>query len=207
MTHHARRLYDYHVWANQRVFEHLGSLPADVYDQPVQSVFGSISEVLLHVYTVDTLWLAVMHDVGSEEITAALNRARQETQDISAEELEAKFEELSEQYIAFLDDQEDLDRPVTPHHPHLGPLHTQLSELVKHVANHGTYHRGNITAMLRQLGHRGVPTDYAFYLYEAARRLSHLSFSSSVPARAMTSPCRAGRAPAAARRPRSAEAG
>ncbi|MEH7531611.1 DinB family protein, partial [Priestia megaterium] len=32
--------------------------------------------------------------------------------------------------------------------------------------NHGTYHRGNITAMLRQLGHPGVMTDYVLYLYE-----------------------------------------
>ncbi|MEK3724277.1 DinB family protein [Paenibacillus sp. FSL H8-0034] len=44
-------------------------------------------------------------------------------------------------------------------------LNVPLVELVQHVVNHGTYHRGNITAMLRQLGHKGVPTDYIFYLY------------------------------------------
>lgn len=34
------------------------------------------------------------------------------------------------------------------------------------IVNHGTYHRGNLTVMLRQLGRSGVSTDYIFYLYE-----------------------------------------
>ncbi len=51
-------------------------------------------------------------------------------------------------------------------HPNFGRLETQLSELVQHVVNHGTYHRGNFTTMLRQLGHQGASTDYIFYLYE-----------------------------------------
>ncbi|MEC5258611.1 DinB family protein [Bacillus amyloliquefaciens] len=29
--------------------------------------------------------------------------------------------------------------------------------------NHGTYHRGNISAMLHQMGYKGVPTDYIFF--------------------------------------------
>jgi uncharacterized damage-inducible protein DinB len=37
--------------------------------------------------------------------------------------------------------------------------------MILHVVNHGTYHRGNITAMLRQMGYASVPTDYGIYLY------------------------------------------
>lgn len=37
--------------------------------------------------------------------------------------------------------------------------------MVLHVVNHGTYHRGNISAMLHQLGDSSVMTDYAFYWY------------------------------------------
>ncbi len=42
---------------------------------------------------------------------------------------------------------------------------TSLSEMILHVVNHGTYHRGNISAMLHQLGDSSVMTDYAFYWY------------------------------------------
>ncbi|WP_313897918.1 DinB family protein [Brevibacillus sp. FSL L8-0520] len=41
---------------------------------------------------------------------------------------------------------------------------------MQHVVNHGTYHRGNIAAMLRQQGYAGVPTDYVFYLYELSQQ-------------------------------------
>jgi len=51
-------------------------------------------------------------------------------------------------------------------HPKYGRLNTRFSEIVHHVVNHGTYHRGNIAAMLRQLGYSSIPTDFVFYLYE-----------------------------------------
>ncbi|NHM32597.1 DinB family protein [Neobacillus terrae] len=35
------------------------------------------------------------------------------------------------------------------------------------MANHGTYHRGNITAMLWSLGHKSTSTDYIYFLREA----------------------------------------
>jgi uncharacterized damage-inducible protein DinB len=48
-------------------------------------------------------------------------------------------------------------------------MKTSVSELVPHVVNHGTYHRGNITAMLRQMGYASVSTDYGIYLYLKTR--------------------------------------
>lgn len=165
MKHRALELYDYHVWANNRVFERLKELPADICHQPVQSVFPSIFEVLVHIYLVDTTWLGVMRGDGFGEIRALVVRLQDETKGKSIEEMEVLFVELSKQYNAFFDCQEDLDRPVSGEHPRFGRLETRLSQLVQHVVNHGTYHRGNITAMLRQLGHAGVPTDYVFYLY------------------------------------------
>ncbi|MEC2456617.1 DinB family protein, partial [Bacillus cereus] len=44
-------------------------------------------------------------------------------------------------------------------------LETSILELVQHVVNHGTYHRGNITAMIRQLGHSSTMMDFVLYLH------------------------------------------
>lgn len=44
-------------------------------------------------------------------------------------------------------------------------MNTSAAELVPHVVNHGTYHRGNITAMLRQMGYASTSTDYGLYLF------------------------------------------
>lgn len=96
MLKQTHQLYDYHVWANERLFEHLEQLPKDVFHAEVTSVFPSVSQT---------------------------------------------FE-----------------------HPKYGSLNTRFSEILQHVVNHGTYHRGNVTAMLRQQGYAGFPTDYLFYL-------------------------------------------
>jgi len=38
-----------------------------------------------------------------------------------------------------------------------------LWQLVQHVANHSTYHRGQVTSLLRQLGGRTVSTDLVVF--------------------------------------------
>lgn len=64
----------------------------------------------------------------------------------------------------------DLDKSMTITHPRYGRLDTRFSDILQHVVNHGTYHRGNITAMLRQLGYSGIPTDFVFYLFKQQSR-------------------------------------
>ncbi|PZN09219.1 MAG: damage-inducible protein DinB [Bacillota bacterium] len=159
----------YHVWANRRVFAHLKSLPPEVTYKEVPSVFPSIAHTLVHMYVVDTLWLQAMTGQSFHETRASIPRLVAEIDGKSVAEMEELFAALAGRYEAFLRSQEDPDRELVIEHPHYGRLHTRLSDLVQHVVNHGTYHRGNITAMLRQLGHPGVQTDYVLYLYALSR--------------------------------------
>lgn len=165
MKHPSIQLYDYHKWANYRVFEHLKSLPAEVYDIEIKSVFSSIREVLAHIYQVDGMWLSVMSEDELSKTMEIINQLHEKSQGLNLEEIKQLFEELNRQYEIFLGEHEDLDKEITIKHPHYGEMKTRVSELVKHVVNHGTYHRGNITAMLHQQGQKGVSTDYIFYLY------------------------------------------
>ncbi|PEY28755.1 damage-inducible protein DinB [Bacillus cereus] len=164
--HHALQLYDYHVWANNKFFERLKELSKDIYDREIQSVFSSIAETFVHIYTGDTIWLGVMRENSMEEIQASITQAQEKTKNKSLEEMEKLFQHLSEEYQEFLNNGSDLDKEISPEHPQFGRLDTHLSELVQHVVNHGTYHRGNLTAMIRQQGYLSVSNDYVFYLYE-----------------------------------------
>ena len=47
-----------------------------------------------------------------------------------------------------------------------------LWELLLHIVNHSTYHRGQITTMLRQLGARTIATDITRWYREQARELA-----------------------------------
>ena len=157
--------YHYHVWSNKRVMERLKELPEEIYREEIKSVFPSIAAALAHIYSVDAMWFSVMAEKSFEETMELVQQLKEETKEKSLDEMSEMYDRLSEKYKQFLDEQEDLDQPRTLDHPHYGHLDTKLSELIRHVVNHGSYHRGNITAMLRQLGHPGIPTDYVTFLY------------------------------------------
>ena len=160
--------YNYHQWANKRFFEHLQSLPDVVYNQEIQSIFSSISEVIIHIYRVDAMWLSVMSGDPFKETMAKIKQIKERSTNKGLDQMQTLYTELADKYRHFIDGVDDLNAVITVEHPQYGALETSISQLVQHVVNHGTYHRGNITAMLRQQGYAGVPTDYVHYLYETA---------------------------------------
>lgn len=164
--HHAVQLYEFHVWANNKLFGRLKELPKDIYDREVQSVFPSVAKTLVHMYTVDKIWLGVMQEKHKDEIQASIDQANEKSKNASLEDMEKMFLNLSEEYVDFLNNESDLDKKISSEHPKFGRLDAHLSELVQHIVNHGTYHRGNLTAMIRQQGYSSIATDYVFYLYE-----------------------------------------
>lgn len=166
MKSHGLQLYGYHSWANRRLIGHLKELPPEAVHQEVQSAFPSIFSGLVHLYTVDHVWLFASSGLKQEDMREPVAQATQRTQGKSLQQLEVMFDELSEQYETFLNKLANLDTVVPYHHPRYGTLQASYTEIIQHVVNHGTYHRGNIAAMLRQLGHVGYPTDYVYYLYE-----------------------------------------
>lgn len=159
-------LYEYHVWSNRRVFSHLKTLPRDVAKQEITSVFPSVIDVLRHLYQADELWLDVMRGLPTEQARERAGQAGAMVRSADLEHLEARFEDIASRYRQCLRGERFLERPVVWVHPRAGRLETSAGELLCHVCNHGTYHRGNITAMLRQMGHRGAPTDYVLFLME-----------------------------------------
>jgi uncharacterized damage-inducible protein DinB len=164
MTHFALQFYDFNVWANKQIFKRLNELPKDAYRQEVQSVFSSISSVLAHVYLSDLGWIEVFSGKSMNHALMLAEQLKEETESKGLEEMETLFLELSERYISFLNQKQILDKSLVIENPS-GDMKTSVSDLVPHVVNHGTYHRGNITAMLRQMGYASVSTDYGIYLY------------------------------------------
>lgn len=45
----AKQFYDYHSWANKRIFNHIENLPEETAYQEVKSVFPSVSDVASYV--------------------------------------------------------------------------------------------------------------------------------------------------------------
>ncbi len=162
----AKKMYDYHVWANQKLFQHLKQLPERLYKEQINSVFSSISDVMVHLYATDVTWLETMKGSSYQDTVSTVNRRKQEASEISIDELEGLYRSLSEEYYRFFAEQQDSEQIIITEHPRFGRTEFVLADLIHHVVNHGTYHRGNISAMLHQQGERGIPTDYVYFLFK-----------------------------------------
>jgi uncharacterized damage-inducible protein DinB len=101
--------------------------------------------------------------------TILAEQLKEQTELKGLEEMEIMFFELSERYKSFLSQKESIGKSLVIENPSRDIMKTSVSELVPHVVNHWTYHRGNIIAMLRQMGYASVSTDYSLYLYLKTR--------------------------------------
>lgn len=176
MKNHTLRFYDYHVWANKIIFNRLKELPRHLYNQEIQSVFPSVSKVMAHIYKVDCCWLDILMGKSMNEALEASYQIEADAEASSLEELEAMYDDLSVRFKVCINEHADLEKEVVLDNPYAGILNTRYSEFVIQVVNHGTYHRGNVSAMLRQLGHSSVMTEYGLFMYhdESNTRLSTL---------------------------------
>ncbi|MGZ7445434.1 DinB family protein [Paenibacillus sp. TH7-28] len=168
MREHSHHLYEYHVWANERLFAHLEQLPKEVFHAEVTSVFPSVAQTLGHMYLFEQLYMSVLAEIPNGEIFPKMPGWTEEAQGKTVDEMRRLFAGAAEQFRDLLRRTPDPDKAMTIEHPKYGRLDTHFAEILQHVVNHGTYHRGNVTAMLRQQGYAGVPTDYMFYLLERA---------------------------------------
>ncbi|TDF93732.1 DinB family protein [Paenibacillus piri] len=163
MKHTAVNMHDYHVWANQTMFGRLKELP-EVYNQEVQSVFPTVSKVMAHIYLTDLCWFDILSGASmAEALSVGHGPLKEQTESKSIGELEALYAQLAEKYRAYFSQQPDLEQTLTLDNPYAGIRDTSVTEIILQVVNHGTYHRGNITAMLRQMGHASVMTELGLF--------------------------------------------
>ena len=165
MTHPALKMYNYHVWANGIIIDRLKELPKEVYYKEIQSGFSSVSKVLSHIYLTDYAWFDIISGKSMNDAMAVTNQLREQVETKSIEEMKKIFQDLSERNQALLNSQVDIEKLIVVDNPYAGLLETSISESVLHVVTHGSYHRGNIAAMLRQMGHTSVMQDFGLYLY------------------------------------------
>jgi uncharacterized damage-inducible protein DinB len=91
----------------------------------------------------------------------------------SVASLHKKWREQDARLLEFVRSlrQEDLDRVVEYKTIKFGVYANPMWQSLQHVVNHGTYHRGQVTTMLRQLGAEPILTDLMhFYRQQSGAR-------------------------------------
>ena len=156
-----RRLLEYNRWATLRMLAVLEQLAEAELQREILSSFPSVLATLVHAMGAEWVWLERWKGTSP----TALPRA--EGLD-SVAAVRGRWDELWADQQAFLGGlgAGDVERPVS-YRLFNGDADTRpLGELVRHVVNHATYHRGQLVTMLRQLGRTPPSTDYVRWLRE-----------------------------------------
>ena len=164
------KFYDFHIWATNKLFNHLSSLSNELVFKEVPSSFPTIMDTLIHLYVVEKGGLATLKQEEPIDINEMAENVKGLTilaQSKDMDGLKNLFDELHAEYKNFLKSIKDFEQVIPIF---FGHAHTSYADFITHLVNHGTNHRGNITTMLRQLGHEGCNTDYGSFIYEQQKR-------------------------------------
>ena len=157
-----RELYGYNRWASARIFETVRPLTPEQFGRDLGSSYPSVRDTLAHVVGGEWLWLQRWKGSSPKIVFEPADFPR-------AEALEARWREVEADQRVFLDalTNERLASMVRYVNPQGQPWEYPLWRQMYHLVNHSSYHRGQVTTMVRQLGSRAVPTDFLVFHDEA----------------------------------------
>jgi len=154
-----RNFFAFARWANRTMLESAAVLTPEEYARPIGGSFGSVQGTLFHIYGADWVWLERFHGRSPRAMPAG--------EDLAAlEALARKWREVEagqDRYIATLTP-ERLSEPLSYVSFSGDSFTRQLGDALLHLANHGTYHRGQVATLLRQLGRKATSTDYLRFI-------------------------------------------
>jgi uncharacterized damage-inducible protein DinB len=161
-TRTARMLTRYNAWANKVMFDAVAALPEGEAVKERQSLFRNIVHTLNHNYVIDLIWQA--HLEGRDHGFAARN-----TKDHPPlPELWKQQQEVDAWYVAWSDAISDARLDETVKFTLIGGNQGAMTrgEILLHVVNHTTYHRGFAADLFYQVPARPPTTDLPVYLRE-----------------------------------------
>jgi uncharacterized damage-inducible protein DinB len=164
-TEDFRLLYDFNAWANQRTLDACAALTPEQFARDLGSSFKSVRDTLAHLYGAQWIWLERWHGRIPPALPSPADFPDFET-------VKRRFAEIDRNLIDYAasltadDLQRVLDYRTLAGTPNAQPLW----QMLQHVANHSTYHRGQVTTLLRQLGAKAVSTDMIVFYRERAAK-------------------------------------
>ena len=161
-----RTMLDYHYWARDRLLEALDALSPEQFTRDLGSSFKSVRDTVAHTYAAEWAW----YQRWRGQSPTALLPYDQFPDVASIRTVWTEHEAKMRAYVDTLGDA-GVDKVIDYTLLNGSPGSTPLCQMLQHVVNHASYHRGQVTTMLRQLGATPAkPMDMiAFYRVLAVR--------------------------------------
>jgi uncharacterized damage-inducible protein DinB len=159
------KLYDYNAWANHRTLDSCAALSDAQFVQDLGSSFPSVRDTIVHLMLVEWIWLERWQGRSP-------NVWPPNTDFPNLAAVRARWAEIERDLLAYIAalKPEDISR-VLHHKTTVGvPQAAPMWQMLQHVVNHATYHRGQVATLLRQLHAKAEGTDVILYYREQAAR-------------------------------------
>ncbi len=146
---------EYHRWATEKVLQIVSTLSAEKYTKDLGSSFPSIRDTLIHSYGADRVWLGRIQ----QGQTPDWPKPQEYPSIVSLREVWLETLSTFPSVIQLFSSEQLISYQAFDGTPYTN----KLADIIRHVVNHGTYHRGQVTTMLRQLGEKAATTDMIAY--------------------------------------------
>lgn len=148
-------LLNYNYWARDRQLQTCATLTEEQFLRPLGNSFPSLRDTLTHMVAVEWIWLErwrgrTPRSLLTPEEFHTLAALSQRWQTVERE---------MRDYVATLDE-ETLEGTVSYVNSKGETWTYKLWRMMVHLLNHQSYHRGQVTALLRQLGTQPPPVDF-----------------------------------------------
>jgi uncharacterized damage-inducible protein DinB len=163
-----RTLFAYDAWANRRMMDACAALPSEQFTRDLGSSFCSVRDTLAHIMGAQWIWLERFHGRSPNSFLPAEQFA-----DVAS--LRTRWNEVQNDLIAYVGglSAADLERRFDYRDMKGNAYSSVVWQTLQHLANHGTYHRGQVTTLLRQLGAKPIGTDLIGFYRERAAQAAH----------------------------------
>ena len=161
MLKEIREFYGYNGWANRRMLDVVSAVGSDELQRDLSSSFASIQGTLAHILSAEWVWL--------ERWTGTSPSGIPEDWDLSSiPKIRERWREVDSETAEFLSGltEESLGEVLHYRNTAGEPFAEPLWQLLFHVVNHSSYHRGQVTTLLRQSGLPAVSTDFVLFCRE-----------------------------------------
>lgn len=148
-------LIDFNYWAKNQMMEAVSELSENQFLRDLSSSFASIRDTLVHSMSAERSWLSTwqetpIHRLKPEDFPSAGSVVT--CWDGIEREMREFAESLKEVQQMVTVAKSDRSRSVYP-----------LRQLIQHVVNHSSYHRGQVATLMRQVGAIPAKTDLVTY--------------------------------------------
>ena len=146
----------FNAWANQRLCETVLLLPELQQEQHIDSSFPSLKKTLAHMWDAESIWWQRMKLL--ENVTRP-----SESGEFSTQEISTNLVQQNKNWLDWINNATPaaIDHVFAYQNTKREQFKQPIYQMLMHVFNHGTYHRGQLVTMLRQLGIDKIPaTDY-----------------------------------------------